>query len=354
MFMRNTRSVYFLLVILVCAGTLAVAPRQKNPQAPPPADNKIYLDVVVSPKSGPPVSDLQRQEFTLLDNKSPQTITSFEAVTGREASVQVVLVIDAVNTDVQNIGYQRIQIDKFLRSEGGHLAYPLAIAVFTDKGIQTVADFSSDGNALSAALDSDNIGLRFINRSAGFYGAAERLQLSLQALHQLAAATVPRPTRKVVLWVSPGWPLLSGPRVELDSKQQQEVFADVVGFSTQLRQARITLDSVNPLGAGESVFRGSYYEEFLNGVSKPSQVNAGNLALPVLALQSGGRVFDFNNDLTGLLQQCVSDIAPYYEISFDPAPAERPNEYHHLEVKVDKPGLTARTRQSYYSQPVAH
>ena len=343
-----------LFVILVCVSAIAATRQQDSPQARPATDNKIYLDVVVSPKSGPPVSDLQQQDFTVLDNKSPQTITSFQTFTGREAPVQVVLVIDAVNTDAQNIGYERIQIDKFLRAEGGHLAYPLAVAVFTDKGIQTVADFSTDGNALSAALDSDNIGLRFINRSAGFYGAAERLQLSLQALQQLATATVPRPTRKVLLWVSPGWPLLSGPRVELDSKQQQEIFADVVGFSTQLRQARITLDSVNPLGAGESVFRGSYYEDFLNGVSKPSQVNAGNLALPVLALQSGGRVFDFNNDLTGLLQQCMSDIAPYYEISFDSAPAERPNEYHHLEVKIDKSGLTARTRQSYYAQPLPH
>jgi VWFA-related protein len=341
----------FLLVILVCMTAVAAAPQQNNPQTLADADNKIYLDVVVSPKSGPPVTGLQQQDFTLLDNKLPQTITSFQAFTGREAQVQVVLVIDAVNTDAQNIGYERIQIDKFLRAEGGHLAYPVAIAVFTDKGIQTLTDFSTDGNALSAALDSDNIALRFINRSAGFYGAAERLQLSLQAMHQLAATTVLRPTRKIVLWVSPGWPLLSGPRVDLDSKQQQEIFADVVGFSTQLRQARITLYSVNPLGAGESVFRGSYYEEFLNGVSKPTQVNAGNLALPVLALQSGGRVLDFNNDLTALLQQCMSDIAPYYEISFDPALAERPNEYHHLEVKVDKPGLTARTRQNYYAQP---
>jgi VWFA-related protein len=344
----------FLLGILVGMTAVAAVPQQNSPETPAAADNKIYLDVVVSPKSGPPVTGLQQQDFTLFDNKSAQTITSFQAFTGREAQVQVVLVIDAVNTDAQNIGYERIQIDKFLRAEGGHLAYPLAIAVFTDKGIQNVADFSTDGNALSATLDSDNIGLRFINRSAGFYGAAERLQLSLQAMHQLAAATVPRPTRKIILWVSPGWPLLSGPRVELDSKQQQEVFADVVSFSTQLRQARVTLYSVNPLGAGESVFRETYYKEFLNGVSKPSQVNAGNLALPVLALESGGLVLDFNNDLTALLQQCMSDIGSYYEISFDPAPAERPNEYHHLEIKLNKSGLTARTRQSYYSQPVAH
>jgi hypothetical protein len=148
-----------------------------------------------------------------------------------------------------------------------------------------------------------------------------------------------------MIWISPGWPILSGPNVELDSKQQQQIFTDIVNISNRLAQARVTLYDVNPIGASESTFRGSYYEEFLKGVTKPGQVNLGNLALQVLSVQSGGRVFDFNNDLPGLLQKCFSDVAPYYEISFVPATAERPDEYHSLEVKVSKPGLTARTRQ---------
>lgn len=39
-----------------------------------------------------------------------------------------------------------------------------------------------------------------------------------------------------MLWVSPGWPLLSGRRVETDSKQQQQIFGNIVGLSTQLLQ----------------------------------------------------------------------------------------------------------------------
>ena len=39
----------------------------------------------------------------------------------------------------------------------------------------------------------------------------------------------------------------------------------------------------------------------------------------------------------------------YYELSFDPPRAEHPDEYHHIEVQVAKPGLTARTREGYYS-----
>jgi len=341
----------FLLVTFLCTATASAQENRPQVQA---GNDKIHLDVVVTPKSGPPVADLQQQDFTVLDNNSPQAITSFAQVTGRQAPVDVIVVIDAINIDAREIGYERIQIDKFLRSEGGHLAYPVAVVVATDTGAKLAENFSSDGNALSAAMDRDQIGIRDIGRSAGFYGASERLQYSLGALNQLISSEAPRPGRKIVLWVSPGWPLLSGPNVELDAKQQGQIFAQIVALSTQLRQARITIYSVNPLGASESVFRGTYYEEFLKGVSKPSQVQLGNLALQVLALQSGGLELDFNNDLAALLQQCISDVAPYYEISFAAPPAERPDEYHHIEIKIAKPGLTARSRQGYYAQPTPH
>jgi len=346
----NVRLACFLLVTVLCSA--AASAQQVSPQARA-ATGKIYLDVVVSPKSGPPVADLQQSDFTVLDNNSPQAITSFQTVTGREAPIEVVLVIDAINTDARTIGYERNQIDRFLRAEGGRLAYPVAIVVATDTGVQRAENFSSDGNALSAAMDRDQIGLRDIGRSAGFYGATERLQYSLQALNQITASEAPHQGRKILLWISPGWPLLTGPNIELDSKQQDQIFAQIVSLSTQLRQARVTLYNVNPIGAGESVFRGTYYEEFLKGVSKPSQVNLANLGLQVLAIQSGGLALEFNNDVASLLQQCLSDVAPYYEISFDAAAAERPDEYHHLEIKIAKPGLTARTHQGYYAQPAS-
>jgi VWFA-related protein len=346
----NVRLARFLLVTVLCAA--AASAQQVSPQVRA-ATGKIDLDVVVSPKSGPPVADLQQSDFTVLDNNSPQAITSFQAVTGRQAPIEVVLVIDAINTDARTIGYERNQIDRFLHAEGGRLAYPVAIVVATDTGVRQAENFSSDGNALSAAMDRDQIGLRDIGRSAGFYGATERLQYSLQALSQITASEGPHQGRKILLWISPGWPLLTGPNIQLDSKQQDQIFAQIVSLSTQLRQARVTLYNVNPIGAGESVFRGTYYEEFLKGVSKPSQVNLANLGLQVLAIQSGGLALEFNNDVAALLQQCLSDAAPFYQISFEAAAAERPDEYHHLEIRIARPGLTARTRQGYYAQPAA-
>jgi VWFA-related protein len=350
-----------LFVTLLCTvatsaqQTVAQAPQPQQNSAPTqPHGNKMYLDVVVSPKSGPPVTGLQQQDFTLLDNKSPQPIMSFKEVTGRQAPIEVVLVIDAVNANAQTVGYERGQIENFLSSEGGHLAYPTVLAVFTETGIKVSGNVTTDGNALRSELDSDDIGIRAVGRSAGFYGATERLQLSLRALRQFNASAATRPGRTVMIWISPGWPILSGPNVQLDSKQQHQIFADVVNVSNQLAQARVTLYSVNPLGNSESILRASYYEQFLKGVSKPGQVNLGNLALQVLSVQSGGLAFDFNNDIPALLQKSFSDIAPYYEIYFEPAAAERPDEYHHVEVKISKPGLTARTRQGYYAEPGQH
>jgi VWFA-related protein len=344
----SARLACFVIASLLCAGA---APAQQ-PSPPAQADARaIHLDVVVTAKSGAPLGDLQQQDFTLLDNKVPRTITSFKVVNGREAPIEAVLVIDAVNANAQVVGNERIQIDKFLRADGGNLTYPIAVDVVTDTGIQNVANFSSDGNALDAALQKDNVGLRDIGRPTGYWGATERLQVSLKALGQIVQAEAPRPGRKLILWVSPGWPLLSGPNTELSSRDQQQLFGNIVGISTDLRVARITLYSVDPLGAGESTLRESDYEQFLKGVGKEGQAQVGNLGLQVIAVQSGGIAFSAGNDIDRFLADCIADSAPYYEITFDPASPEQPNEYHHLEVKVAKPGLTARTRQGYYAQP---
>ena len=336
----------FFCVVLMGSGRIA-AQQAGAPSAALPG--RIVLDVVVTPKSGPPVSGLQQQDFTVLDNKVPRTLTSFEAVDGRQAKIAVVVLIDAVNIGYQSVALQRQEIEKFLRADGGRLAYPTTVAALTDTGVHVQPNFATDGNAISAGLEQDTIGLRNIGRSAGFYGATERLDDSLQGLRQLVAHLVGRPGRKLILWVSPGWPLLSGPEVQLTDKQQKGIFEDIVAISTGLRQARVTLYSIDPLGTADIGTRTFYWESFRKGLSKANQAQMGNLGLQVIATQSGGLVLNASNDVAGELQKCIADNGVYYELSFDAPIDDRPEQYHQLEVKVGKPGLTARTRQGYYS-----
>ena len=323
---------------------------QQSAAPPPSLDAAIHLDVVVAPKSGPPVAGLEQKGFSLFDNKTPQPITSFQAFGGPDAPVEVILLIDGVNTGATTIAYARSQIDKFLRANGGKLAHPIALAIFTDTGLRMVQDPSTDGNALSAALDQETVALRSITRAAGFYGAEDRFDLSMRALQQLGTDEAVHPGRKLIFWISPGWPLLTGPAVQLDRKQQQQLFTAIVEASTQLRQARVVLYDINPLGTNEDSLRAFYYQQFVKGVTKPYQVNVGNLGLQVLAVQTGGLVLNSNNDVSAMLAQAFRDADAWYEISFQPVPSE-PNEYHQIEVKIDKPGLITRTRTGYYSRP---
>lgn len=354
----NWRLVLLPPLLLLCVS--AVAPQQNHSAAHP--GDRIYLDVVVSPKSGSPMKGLQQSDFTILDNDVPQTVTSFEAVDAQRARIEVILVLDAVNIASREAAITFEEIKKFLKSDGGRLAYPTAVAIFTDKGLQSPLDFSQDGNAIGAALSHSAIPLRSVGGDGHRSGAG--VQISFQAIAQILAAEREKPGRKIVLWVSPGWPPLAGLENARDAKLrqlQEEVFGNVVEVSTQLREGRITLYSLDPSALGDLAMgltdpptvhlRPSDKYVSTAGVYKPSDVGPGDLMLETIATQSGGAAFHPGNDLSSALRKCVGDAEAYYEISFDPTITTQPNEYHRLEIRVAKPGLVARTRQGFYSRP---
>ena len=319
-----------------------------------PTRHTITLDVAVSDKSGNPVLGLQQQDFTLLDNKQPQKIVSFHAIQGAkdDPPVEVILVVDEVNASFRTVAVERQQIQNFLQRNGTELPRPVSISFFSDKGGIVGTEASQDGKSLSAELDQNKNGLRTSGRAQGFYGAADRVDLSLRAVTQLAEHEAARPGRKLVVWISPGWALLSGPNVNLSSKNQEQIFRSIVTLSDQLRQARITLDSIDPLGLADSGgLRTSYYKAFLKGVRKQSQVQFGNLGLQVLATQSGGLVLNSSNDIAEEIAKCIADANAFYVLSFEGLPGDGPDDYHALELKVDRPGVVARTRMGYYAQP---
>jgi len=315
----------------------------------------MTLDVAVTDKSGRPISGLQQQDFTLLDNKLRQKIVSFQAVEGGTATsdppVEMVLLIDQVNATFTQVAFARDAIEQFLKKNGGKLARPVSTVFFSDTRTEFAIEHSLDGNAIIADLNQKKTSLRIIGRSQGVYGAQDRLQLSLQTLKQIADYELEKPGRKFLVWISPGWPMLSGPNVQFSSKQQQRLFSSIVGLSDELRQARITLYAIDPLGMEDAGgFQPEFYKQFVKGVKKADQVRFGDLALQVLAAQSGGRVFNSNNDVAGEIATCDADAGAFYVLTFDGLPGDGPNEYHTLAIKIDKPGLTARTRAGYYAQ----
>jgi len=327
-------------------------PRPAYTPAPAPQEGRIHLDVVVTDKSGKPVSGLELKDFALKDNSLPAKILSFHA-TGAALEkdshpAELVILLDAVNLGFQTVARMREQIADFLRQNGGHLAQPVSIFVFTNDGIKVLLQPSMDGNTLAAQLDKTDAGLRVIGRSAGANGAIERYELSLKWLTAVARSEAKRPGRKLLIWAGPGWPLLDRPGIETSSKGAKQLFEGIVDLSTTLREANMTLYSVNLGMPGLGTF---LYQDFVKGVRTAEKAVPSDLNLKVIATQTGGLVIPPDNDLASQIAKCAQDASAFYTLSFDPPPADKANEYHDLKVEIDQPGLTARTSTGYYNQP---
>ena len=241
-----------LLVLLIPLSALAqdTPQPQFQPQSGEPEKisgssvsnpRQIMIEVQVNDKSGAPVRGLQKQDFTLLDDKRPQNILSFFTVDNGANStmvpVEVDLVIDAVNASFQAVSAGRQWISKFLLRNGGKLEVPVSLLTFTDAGIDVLNPPSRDGKSLAALLDEKNTGLRLNHRSSGYWGASERFDLSMKAVDSLAASARTRPVRKLMIWISPGWPALSNPNYQLSNNVVQQLFNSIVATSSGLRQA---------------------------------------------------------------------------------------------------------------------
>jgi VWFA-related protein len=297
------------------------APHQLPPglfhRPPPPPGGKVKLDVVVTDKAGAPVSGLQQQDFTLLDNKKPQPILSFQEVDGATGNgtpsdppVEVILLIDATNNSLMNVAYERSEVEKFLQQNGGHLAQPTTLIIFSEYGMNVVLQHSKDGNLMAQALGKSKSSLH-TTRKIGSYDAIERFERSLKTLQHIAAREYMKSGRKMLIWIGPGWPTLEGPGYEqVTDTTQRELFDFIFNTAQALRDARITLYGINPEGGLGS----EYYKSFLKGVASARQAQAGNLAMPVFAIHSGGLAFEKVGDLVRELNSCIADAKTYYTL----------------------------------------
>ena len=319
-------------------------------------DGHIHLDVLVSGDSGKPVIGLGPSDFKLLDNDQPRRILSFRSFDGvnvkPEPPVEVILLLDMVNLPFSQLAMAREEIAKFLGQNGGHLAQPVSIMVLTDAGLRVQPRPSVDGHALLTVLNQIRGGLASINPALGAEAALQRLQMSLRQMAAIAENESLKPGRKLLIWVGPGWPMLESRNFSFSDRDQRRYFDAIVELSTRIREARMTVSSVALSNSAQGAEQHTtYYQSFLKGVPTARQADTGDLALKVLAIQSGGLILGPDNDLALQINHCVADANAFYTVSFDPPRAEHADEYHDLKVTVSGAGLTVRTNTGYYNQP---
>lgn len=351
--MRKAGCVLFLLPLgfSLCSYSQSGG-AESVPASVPSQPRPIFLDVVVTDNSGKPVPDLEPFDLSLQDENQPRKILGFRRTDGTAGSkmdppVEVIIVLDAVNVPYWAVARIRLEVDRFLHENGGHLAHPVSIYMFTSEGLRVQPAPSTDGNALAEMLDHSTGTVRARDLSGGVYSLQEQFQQSYQTIAGMAENLSHRPGRKIVIWPGTGWPMLTERFFIQTNVSRETYYRQLAALQNKLREARVTLYSL-PTNAG---FTNRLYEGYLKPVRDIRKMEIADMALPVLAEHTGGQVLDPSNDIRGQLDLCVAEIGEYYTIAFMPPPAAGTDEYHDLKVVVNKPGLTVRTDTGYYNEP---
>lgn len=191
------RSVALLACLIVPAAALA----QNNPVPTLRTDVRLTtVDVIVTDKKGAPVHGLKPDDFSISENKQPQTVRNFEEHLGNtptvydpprpgvftnatvaRGGVSNVILIDFLNTPPTDQRYLRDQLVKFLASEKPGTQ----TAIFTmNSSVHLLQDFTSDPRLLKLAA------LRFSNYTQLLQGGPDSQMQSLETLYEGANSTV--------------------------------------------------------------------------------------------------------------------------------------------------------------------
>ena len=347
------------LFFLISSSVNLTAQATPSPNAAEAASNQpqtIHLDVLVKDKAGMPISDLPQQAFTVLDNGQPQNLLRFTPVATRNdpSAVSVLIVMDMINPGYDSVTWGREQLDEYLAQEGGALRHRTAIAAMTEDGLQMMSGSTTDGKQLLAEFQKFATDLRPVTQRAGWEGLEQLLQQSLQQFTQMLAIEGTRPGRKLVLIISPGWPMLGLWGSEQDLHSVQQDFNILVALTNAIRDARTTIYRLDPYEIG-GVHAGPqdpfYYQDFLKPATDPKRATFPYLGLGVFAVHSGGRVLVTGHDITGEINSVLRDAGAYYELTYAMPPAGASNQYHAISVRVSQPDATVQTISGYYADP---
>jgi Ca-activated chloride channel homolog len=258
----------------------------------------VPLFTTVTDAQGRLVPDLDRDQFTILDNGKPQNVTVFENET---QPFTAVVMLDFSASMTANLDRLKQATEQFLiRMLPADKAQ---VGAFSDK-IQFSGTFTSDRDDLIGALRD----LQFGNPTRLYDAAYE----SIDMLADIDG-------RKVVVLFTDGDDTASrrGLGSTLDYAREKEVMMYAIGLQS----------------------------EFFNGQrmvrSNPDR------GLKKLAEETGGGFFELKktDDLGPTFTRVVQELHSLYTIGFNPAALD--GKEHKLEVRMKQAGMTARARRSY-------
>ncbi|HEY0308289.1 MAG TPA: VWA domain-containing protein [Acidobacteriaceae bacterium] len=333
----------------------------------------VVLDVVVKDKKGHIVTNLKKEDFTVLEDKQPQKIRTFElpaahvmpAATAGKAIVTsaadlpkigdapiTLLVLDELNTQFADMAYARHELEKYLLAQPEVLKQPTALLVASNTKFQLLRDYTQNRADVLSALKKHfpEYPWKLAQSGKSGPGATERIAQSMASLLQIAEATRGTPGRKNVIWVG-----VNAPGVNLVGADDATIKAmgDLTRRLTQTLLAdRVTLNYINPT-ANDSATVGVMVPGDDDDSSTMVDYDpfGADVDFNQFAPATGGQILYSRNDINNEIASTVDEGANYYTLSYSPTnPNEDAVKYRKIVIKLSDPNLTAVTREGYYPE----
>ncbi len=349
---------------------LAAAPPRARQAPQQPSESPVFrggvqsieVDVRVTDRDGRVVRGLTRDDFTLLEDNKPQSITTASFIDLEIESPIRRMIPGVIDSDVAtNAGVGRMWVMLLGASAGpgpsgrasrsraaartfveGALGPNDQVAIINVHGTMSTAQaFTRNRTLLLEAIDRlDEEPSNPFNTTRTAYQVLEDVS---NRLGRLAG-------RKAILFFDP--PAFFGPEgpPALDSQRRATSRqTDVMDYNVQ-RDALAAATRNNVAIYVVSTAGISTEPEdpaLLSGRS--GRALAARAGQQVLADETGGdSIVNTNNYLEGY-ERFVQDSNQYYLLGYSPQVEHRDGEFHRVTVRVNRPGLTVRARTGYYA-----
>ena len=391
----------------------------------------VLVDVVVTNDKGGPITGLEKKDFAILEDGKPQTISTFEEHHGTPItqiqlpplpphvytnfpllqaadSVNIIL-LDALNTPSRDQVYVRSQMLQYLKT----IPPGTRVAIFTlASQLRMLQGLTTDSTELLAALDSTKAAQQsallpsdaendanqrridfltqeeqgpppktlaasavdpvqaakqFIADTAAFE-TRQRIDITLQAMQQLARYLTGVPGRKNVIWFSGSFPtaIFSDPDLP-------DPFNIAASFQNEIRKTTDLLSSAQlalyPIAAeglaSDAIFQANNTEISQKRPSlamrdQVKQMNAGQAsrdlnhsAMEDLAKDTGGEAYYNTNGLSGALARVINNGTRYYSLAYSPTNAAMDGKFRRIQVKLVNGKGALAYRRGYYADDLA-
>ena len=319
----------------------------------------VVLDMVVVDAKGAVVTDLKREDFHVEESGQPQTILNFEMARKHipapelvinstadldrlapRAPVDIIL-LDEFNTRFEDMAFARYSLKKYLEKQPAKLITPTMLIAVSLQNFAVLHDYTQNKEEIISALDH-HFAVSPWQVSQGAW-VSERYATAFITLRRVAEAVMGHPGHKNMIWIGRGFPPSRRVQTGWSIDTENRIFNAVQDCVNILRDARVTLYTVDP--AGVMVDPGEY------GGDPMVDPFGGNYEFNRLAKATGGRTLYGRNDVDMEIQTAIQDGANIYSLSYRPVNSlSDPNKFRKIAVTVGRQGLHVITREGYYLQ----